>query len=89
MASKTEREALIKAVLDQGFQDIFRKFTADGGHFTWWDYRQQGFSRNRGWRIDHIYLSPPLYDRALDCTIDIEPRKLEQPSDHTPVILTI
>ena len=86
MASETERQAL-RAILDLGFADAFRKFTAEGGHFSWWDYRAGSFRRNRGWRIDHHYLTPALYERAVACRIDIEPRKLTKPSDHTPVIV--
>lgn len=86
MASATEREAL-NQVLSLGLADAFRKFTPDGGYFSWWDYRAAAFRRNLGWRIDHHYLSPVLYDRAVSCTIDTTPRKLEKPSDHAPVIV--
>ncbi|MEM9153447.1 MAG: exodeoxyribonuclease III [Cyanobacteria bacterium P01_F01_bin.33] len=89
MSSPVEREALRSAVLDLEFRDAFRKFEADGGHFSWWDYRRGGFARNRGWRIDHHYLTPELYDRAITCTIDREPRGWEKPSDHTPVIVEL
>lgn len=89
MATPAERELLRQSVLALGFQDSFRKFTTAGGHFSWWDYRQQGFERNRGWRIDHLYLTPDLFDRATSCAIDIEPRKLVQPSDHAPVIVEL
>ncbi len=89
MATPIERELLTRSILDLGLRDSFRKFTTDGGHFSWWDYRQQGFERNRGWRIDHLYLTPDLLDRATSCTIDIEPRNLTQPSDHAPVIVEI
>jgi exodeoxyribonuclease-3 len=88
MSSPKERETL-RMVLEVGLQDAFRKFTEDGGHFSWWDYRAASFRRNMGWRIDHHYLSPALYDRATSCTIDVEPRKREKPSDHTPVIVEI
>ena len=88
MASPKEREALTE-VLSLGLKDAFRKFTEADGHFSWWDYRAASFRRNRGWRIDHHYLSPILYDRATGCTIDTEPRKLEKPSDHAPVIVDI
>lgn len=88
MSSPKEREALLN-VLSVGLKDAFRKFTDEGGHFSWWDYRAASFQRNRGWRIDHHYLSSPLYDRAKACTIDIEPRGLEKPSDHTPVVLEL
>ena len=86
MSSPVEREAL-QAVLQLGLQDAFRKFTTDGEHYSWWDYRAAGFVRNRGWRIDHHYLTPKLYEQATKCWIDIEPRKLEKPSDHAPVIV--
>lgn len=88
MATDLERQGL-KTVLELGLIDVFRKFTSEGGHYSWWDYRTGGFKRNWGWRIDHIYLTPGLCDRATNCTIDIEPRKLTQPSDHTPVIVTL
>jgi exodeoxyribonuclease III len=86
MASPEERQTLQK-VLEIGLADAFRKFTEEGGHFSWWDYRSGGFQRNRGWRIDHHYLTPNLYQQATRSWIDIEPRKQTQPSDHTPVIV--
>ena len=89
MSSPTERESLQKNVLDLGFADAFRKFETGGGFFSWWDYRAGSFQRNRGWRIDHHYLSPALYQRASSCVIDIEPRERTKPSDHTPVTVEI
>ncbi|MGI0489847.1 exodeoxyribonuclease III [Pantanalinema rosaneae CENA516] len=89
MATDAERLALQQAVLDLGLADVFRKFTPEAGHFSWWDYRTGAFRRNAGWRIDHIYLTPALYDCAIACEIDRTPRELEQPSDHTPVIVTL
>ena len=88
MSTDVERQALAE-VLDIGFKDVFRKFTSDGGYYSWWDYRTAGFQRNRGWRIDYHFVTEALYDRATSCAIDIAPRKLTQPSDHTPVIVTI
>lgn len=88
MASPAEREALL-SILELGFADAFRKFNQEGGYFSWWDYRTRAFNGNRGWRIDHHYLTPELYDRAKGCTIDIEPRKQTKPSDHAPVIVEL
>lgn len=88
MASDPERQAL-QSILDLGFKDAFRKFTTEGGQFSWWDYRQGSFRRNSGWRIDTHYLTLPLYEQAISCMIDKTPRTWEQPSDHTPVILTL
>ncbi|MGJ3252789.1 MAG: exodeoxyribonuclease III [Elainellaceae cyanobacterium] len=88
MASDHERLAL-KGVLEIGLTDAFRKFTPDGGHYSWWDYRAASFRRNMGWRIDHHYLSVDLSDKAVSCTIDKSPRALEKPSDHAPVIVEL
>jgi exodeoxyribonuclease III len=88
MASEPERQAL-RDILALGFADAFRKFTQEGGNYSWWDYRAAAFGRNLGWRIDHHYLTPVLYERAKSCIIDVAPRKLPQPSDHTPVIVEL
>jgi exodeoxyribonuclease III len=88
MSSDVERDAL-KEVLTLGLQDVFRKFNTEAEQYSWWDYRSAAFRRNAGWRIDHHYLTPALYDRAKGCIIDPEPRKLEQPSDHTPVVVEL
>lgn len=86
MASAAERQAL-QDILILGFADAFRKFHSEGGNYSWWDYRTAAFRRNLGWRIDHHYLTPVVYERAKSCIIDVEPRKLEKPSDHAPVVV--
>jgi exodeoxyribonuclease-3 len=86
MSSPAERTAL-QEVLSLGLADAFRKFADDGGHYSWWDYRAGSFPKNLGWRIDHHYLSPALYERATSCFMDIEPRQREKPSDHIPVVV--
>ena len=88
MASELERQAL-SAIKELGFADAFRKFNQETGNYTWWDYRTGAFRHNRGWRIDHHYLTPDLYEKSISCTIDVAPRKLTQPSDHTPVIVSL
>jgi exodeoxyribonuclease-3 len=85
LVSEPEREAL-RGLLALGSKDAFRLFEQPEKSFTWWDYRMLGFRRNAGLRIDHILLSPSLAARCVSCTIDKAPRKLERPSDHTPVI---
>lgn len=89
MSSPVEREALQSTLFDLGFIDAFRKFTPDKGHYSWWDYRTGAFQRDRGWRIDHHYVSPALQAAAIACTIDPSPRARDKPSDHTPVILEL
>lgn len=80
-----EREAFA-ALLAVGLKDAFRLFDQPEGSFTWWDYRMMAFRRKMGLRIDHILLSEALARACASCTIDVEPRKNERPSDHAPVI---
>lgn len=72
-----------------GLQDAFRLFEQAEKSFSWWDYRMMGFRRNLGLRIDHILLSAPLAQQCTSSWIDKAPRKLERPSDHTPVVAEI
>ncbi|HYD80051.1 MAG TPA: exodeoxyribonuclease III [Paucimonas sp.] len=88
LVSEPERAAF-RRLLDLGFKDAFRLFEQPEKLFSWWDYRQLAFRRNAGLRIDHILLSAPLAEKCSACVIDKAPRKLEQPSDHTPVVATI
>ncbi|MBS0337406.1 MAG: exodeoxyribonuclease III [Proteobacteria bacterium] len=83
--SGPEREAF-RALLGLGLKDSFRLFEQPEKSYSWWDYRMMGFRRNAGLRIDFVLLSPALAARCTACTIDKAPRKLERPSDHTPVI---
>ena len=85
LCSDPERAAL-KAVMDVGLADAFRRFEQPAHAFSWWDYRMAAFRRNMGLRIDHVLLSPALAQACTSCSIDVEPRKLERPSDHAPVV---
>ncbi len=70
-----------------GFVDVFRKHNDQDGQFTFWDYRMRGgLNRNQGWRLDHILATKPLAGKSTACYIDKEPRMLQKPSDHTPII---
>ncbi|MGL4602957.1 MAG: exodeoxyribonuclease III [Iodobacter sp.] len=88
LVSAPERDAF-QALLDLGLTDSFRLFDQPEKSFSWWDYRGFGFRKNAGMRIDHILLSAELVPLCSECVIDIEPRKNERPSDHTPVIANI
>jgi exodeoxyribonuclease III len=88
LVSPKEREAFEK-LTKLGLHDSFRLFEQPEKSFSWWDYRMMGFRRNFGMRIDHILVSDALKNKAESCIIDKAPRKLERPSDHTPVILTL
>jgi exodeoxyribonuclease-3 len=83
--SEPERVAF-RGLTAIGLKDAFRLFDQPDKSFTWWDYRMNAFRRKMGLRIDHILLSEPLAKACTACTIDLEPRRAERPSDHAPVI---
>jgi len=83
--SEPERAAL-RALLDAGLEDCFRRFAQPEKSFSWWDYRMMAFRRNAGLRIDLILASAALAEKCVACHIDRAPRKLERPSDHAPVV---
>jgi len=84
LCSEPERTAF-RNVLDLGLADSYRLFEQPSATFSWWDYRQGGFRRNLGLRIDHILLTPDLARRCTAAGIDTGPRRHERPSDHAPV----
>jgi len=86
----TEEERYhLRALIALGLHDSFRLFSQPEKSYSWWDYRDFGFRRNRGMRIDHILVSNALRPCARACTIDKIPRKNERPSDHAPVVLDL
>ena len=86
--SPQERQRFFDLV-EIGLVDSFRAFEQPPKLYSWWDYRQLGFRRNAGLRIDHILIDERLRSRLTACHIDKDPRRKEQPSDHTPVIATL
>ena len=86
--SEAERAAFRKLV-GLGLHDSFRLFDQPEKSFSWWDYRMAAFRRDLGLRIDHILVSTPLLPACKASWIDKAPRKLERPSDHTPVVLEL
>ncbi|MEM4205037.1 MAG: exodeoxyribonuclease III [Candidatus Methanomethylicaceae archaeon] len=83
-----EEHKALEYVKQWGFVDVFRKHhPGEPGHYTFWDYRiPNSFKRRMGWRLDHIWATPPLAERCVNCWIDTEPRSREKPSDHTFVV---
>ncbi len=88
LVSEPERAAF-KGLQALGLSDSFRLFEQPEKSYSWWDYRMMAFRRNLGLRIDHILISEPLVASCKSCVIDKAPRKLERPSDHTPVVVEL
>lgn len=88
--SPPERERLAR-LRDWGMVDVVRRFHPEAGYFTWWDYRAGHFHKNIGMRIDHVYVTGPLAERATAAERDRDARKPKAfpgvPSDHAPVIV--
>jgi exodeoxyribonuclease III len=80
-----EERSGFQALIDAGFIDTFRMFTAGNGHYTWWSHFAGSRSRNIGWRIDYFLVSQSLRDRVI--AAEIHPNV--EGSDHCPVSITL
>ncbi len=85
----TEEREHLHHLFSLGLHDAFRLFEQPEKSYTWWDYREFAFRRNRGLRIDYVLVSDALKPMVTACTIDKAPRKNERPSDHVPVVVTL
>lgn len=84
-----EPRARFRGYLENGYTDAFRKFNEGPGHYTFWKYYRNQFSKNQGIRIDHFLVSPAALKRITGCAVDVQPRGLPKPSDHAPIILAM
>lgn len=85
-AGFTDQERVwLDRLLKKGYVDTFRKFTQEGGHYTWWSYLHNARSKNIGWRLDYFVISEELLPKLKrsDILSDV------LGSDHCPVRLLI
>ena len=72
----TEPErAAFNAMTEARFTDVVRPFTPGPAVYTYWDYTQLRFPKNRGMRIDFILGSPALAQRVTHAEIVRDERK--------------
>ncbi len=71
-------------LLTQGWTDALRKLHPEGPLWTFWDYKRERWPADKGMRLDHFLLSPPVAERLVDCGIDRWVRGKENASDHAP-----
>ena len=88
MASQLERE-LLKDIIEDRFLDSFRVFENRSGFYSWWDYRNNAYNFNKGWRIDHIYICKKILSKLKSSVIDSSQRENNKPSDHAPVMIDL
>lgn len=69
---------------DLGYRDINRELNPQGELYTWWDYRRDALSKNRGLRLDYFFVDPKVSVKF--CFVDKETRSKDRPSDHAPVV---
>ncbi len=81
--------AAFNAIVNAQFTDVVRPFTPGPAVYTYWDYTQLRFPKNRGMRIDFILGSPALAQRVSHAEIVREERKGKAPSDHAPVLVEL
>lgn len=88
LCSPAERAAL-RRLEALGLRDSFLLFSQPAETFSWWDYRQSGFEKNHGLRIDLMLVSDALVPFVKEAAVDPRPRGNAQPSDHAPATLLL
>ncbi|HMO11755.1 MAG TPA: exodeoxyribonuclease III [Actinotalea sp.] len=83
-----ERERFF-AFEQAGYTEVSRVHVPAEHTYTYWDYQQLAFPKNRGLRIDFAWVSPALARQVTGVAIDREARKGKGASDHVPVVLEV
>jgi len=86
--SGPERTAL-EALRGVGLVDVVPRALKYDQPFTYWDYRQLCFPKNRGMRIDLVYGDQRFADSVVDSYVDRDARKGTGASDHAPVVVDV
>lgn len=87
MGFHPDEHAALRRFSEWGFVDVFRLHHPEPEQYSFWDYQiRNAVKKKQGWRIDHIWATRPLAEKSTDAWIDIAPRLLEKPSDHTVVV---
>jgi exodeoxyribonuclease III len=76
-------------LLAQGWTDALRRLKPEGPLWTFWDYKFERWSGDKGMRLDHILLSPNIANRLIDGGVDRWARGQENSSDHAPAWATL
>lgn len=79
-----EREWMTR-FLSAGFTDTFRFLNPDKKTYTWWSYRFNARTNNKGWRIDYCIISEPVKPLLQEAYILNDAIH----SDHCPAVLEI
>jgi len=68
--------------------DIGRHFIPEPQRlYTWWSYRARDWAAaDRGRRLDHMWITPDLKDKAISHKVHEPCRGWMKPSDHVPIV---
>ena len=80
-----QERAWMEKMTSDGWIDAFRARCADGGHYTWWSYRNGVRERNIGWRLDVFLINRALRRRLA--AAEHHPQVVG--SDHCPIELRL
>jgi len=70
--------------------DVARHFKPEEKLYSWWSYRNRDWRKSdRGRRLDHIWVTPPLTPALKAFHIHKNARDWDSPSDHVPVMIDI
>ncbi len=86
--TEREREAL-SALESAGMKEVHPRPLKYDVAFTYWDYRQLCFPKNKGMRIDLVYGNSAFASAVGDAYVDREARKGKGASDHAPVVVDL
>jgi len=80
-----EERADFSVVLESGFVDVWRKLNPTEQKYTYWSYRFNSRSQNKGWRLDYFVVSAALMPKIFSSFI----RDSIAGSDHCPIGLLL
>ena len=86
-----EVDALTALQADLGWVDAVRhRIPPEQSLYTWWSYRARDWdASDRGRRLDHVWVTPPLAGAIRAASVLRDARGWEKASDHVPVIVDL
>ncbi len=86
-----EVEKLTRVAHTLGWIDAPRRFVPPAERlYSWWSYRARDWAASdRGRRLDHVWITPPLASALAGAEVVKEARGWDMPSDHVPVVVEL
>ncbi|PJZ70590.1 exodeoxyribonuclease III [Leptospira perolatii] len=80
-----EERAWVTKFLETGWIDSYRYLYPNKQEYSWWTFRAGARGKNKGWRIDYVFVTPELKNSLKSLEIKKEPIL----SDHAPLIANL